>query len=434
MTHMESARAGKINDALQAAAAKDGVSPEALLDAAATGRVAILAGDRHEAVSPVAVGAGLRTKVNGTIGTSPDQADLTAEMCKLLAAIRAGADTVMDLSIGGNVREARAQILRECRLPVGTVVIYRAAVDAAQQGRNWEDVSEDEILASIQEQAREGLDFMTIHPAITMGALRMIDGSGRITPIVSRGGALTGKWMMGNDCENPLRSRFDDIIGICRAYNTTISIGDGLRPGCLHDGLDSAHLAEYATMSELVRRARLAGVQVIVEGPGHLRADLIASDVQLLKKVADGAPAYYMGPLVTDVAPGYDHITSAIGATLAASAGADFLCAVTAAEHLSLPQPDDIYLGVMAARIAAHAGDLSKRIPASQDWDDRLSKARYELDWTGQSSHAIDPQKFESLRRATPTRSPSCSICSDFCPMRIFAPARESRKRATVGR
>lgn len=403
---------------LQEVSRREGIHTKELRDALKQGTLVIFGNSARKNVAFTAVGRRVRTKVNATIGTSSDECDLKTQMCKMEAAIKAGADTLMDLSTGGNLRTIRRQILEKCSLPVGTVPIYRLAAECAAKGVRFESLPSEAFIHSIEEQIVEGIDFITIHPAIFLSDLELLKTSTRLTGIVSRGGSLIVSWMLANRKENPFRECFDKILALCKAADVVLSLGNGLRPGCIHDAFDPLHLKEYMNMRALVGRARKAGVQVIAEGPGHLRLDQIGTDLAFLKSVTDGIPLYYMGPIVTDIAPGYDHITSAIGAAIAAAAGADLLCYITPAEHLGLPDAEDVFQGVIAHRIAAHAGDLAKGIKRAEEWDNRMAEARYRLDWTRQMEIAIDRERFGRYRAARPTKTKSCSICANLCPMK----------------
>ncbi|MFH0777407.1 MAG: phosphomethylpyrimidine synthase ThiC, partial [Candidatus Eisenbacteria bacterium] len=372
---------------------------------------------------PSGIGEGLRTKVNANIGTSSDESDLENELCKLKVAIDAGADTVMDLSTGGDLREIRRAIVANSSVPLGSVPIYEMAVSAAGERRPIPDVSGDEMLAAIELHGADGIDFVTVHCGVTYSVMEMARKVSRVTDVVSRGGAILLEWMHENGKENPLYSRFDDLLDVAKKYDLTLSLGDGMRPGSLADANDVAQFGELLVIGELVRRARRARVQVMVEGPGHVPLHLVESNVVLEKSTCDGAPFYVLGPLVTDVAPGYDHIVGAIGGALAAAKGADFLCYVTPSEHLRLPSVEDVRVGVVASRIAAHAADVAKGVPGASDWDRNMSEARRALDWEKELSMAIDPHRARALRESSPPRNPElCTMCSDFCAMKKSSP------------
>ncbi|MFH1379088.1 MAG: phosphomethylpyrimidine synthase ThiC [bacterium] len=365
-----------------------------------------------------AIGKGMRTKVNANIGTSPDQADISLELEKLHIAVESGADAVMDLSTGGDLRKIRQVIRKACTVPLGTVPIYQAICELVKADKQTGDLTADHLFDVIEQHAEDGVDFVTVHCGITLRTIKRLHMSNRIAGVVSRGGSFLVKWMDKHNQENPLYAQFDRLLDIARRYDVTLSLGDGLRPGAIADASDLAQYAELNVLGELVTRARKAFVQVIVEGPGHVPIDQINANMHMQKTICSGAPFYVLGPLVTDVAAGYDHITSAIGGALAASAGADFLCYVTPSEHIHLPGAEDVRLGVMASRIAAHAGDLVKKIPGAWEWDAVMSKARKALDWEAQKNLALDPKKFAHLRNShKPGKSDVCTMCGEFCAM-----------------
>ncbi|MBI5231052.1 MAG: phosphomethylpyrimidine synthase ThiC [Coriobacteriales bacterium] len=406
--------------AVQAAAAAEGVSPQALQDALAEGTAVIVAShSRRGIVRPCVVGAGVRTKVNANIGTSAVSSDFESELVKLDAAIAAGTDVVMDLSTGPGSERVRAAVLERSAVAVGSVPIYEAAVHAAGNG-GIVSMTSDAMIEAVRRHAREGVDFQTIHASLTKAQADAPHVAARTTGIVSRGGALLACWMRDNDAENPYYERFDEVLEICREHGVVLSLGDALRPGCLADAGDEAQMGELDVIAELVDRAREAGVGVIVEGPGHVPLADIETQVRTIKSVCKGAPLYVLGPLVVDVAPGYDHITSAIGGAVAASAGADFLCYVTRAEHVCLPKADDVFEGVVASRIAAHAGDLAKGLPGARDWDDSMARARKALDWLGQFRLSMDAERPQAMRASSGlAEDEECSMCGPYCAMRV---------------
>lgn len=371
------------------------------------------------AVLPMAIGAGLRTKVNANLGTSPDYPDTSGELDKLHAAVAAGADAVMDLSTGGEIDEVRRAIRAECPVVLGTVPVYQAFAEAEREHGDMMRMTADGLLSVIERHAADGIDFATLHCGVTRETVAALQGQPRVGGIVSRGGSLLAAWMRINGAENPLYERYDDVLAILKQYRVAISLGDGLRPGALADATDAGQVAETRVLGELVLRARAAGVQAFVEGPGHVPLDQIEANVILEKRLCHGAPFYVLGPLVTDVAPGYDHITGAIGGAICAAAGADFLCYVTPAEHLGLPTVEDVIAGVMASRIAAHAADIVKGVPGAREWDDRMSRARRELDWHAMENLAIDPGRVRLTRGDRPTADDAaCSMCGKFCSVR----------------
>jgi len=419
LTQLERARSGEITPEMKAVAREENLDPEEIRRRIASGLVVIPRNLNREHARHQGIGQGLRTKVNANIGTSADYPDIKEELEKLEVAVKAGADTVMDLSTGGDLEAIRKEILARSPIPVGTVPIYEAAVRVIEEKGSIVEMTEEDLFSVIERQAREGVDFMTIHSGVTREAAARLQRQGRITDVVSRGGAFLVCWMLGNEAENPLYSRFDDVLEIARAHDVTLSLGDGMRPGCLEDATDRAQVQELIILGELVRRSRDAGVQVMVEGPGHIPLDQVAANVILEKRLAECAPFYVLGPIVTDVAPGYDHITSAIGGAAAAMAGADFLCYVTPSEHLGLPKAEDVRVGVMAARIAAHAGDIAKGLPGAADWDARMAAARKELDWDRQVQLAIDPERAACLREERSAGEEACSMCSTYCAMKV---------------
>lgn len=417
---IEELRNGDSNPWLDAAATVEGVSAGDLAIWVLQGSVAIMANAaRRGRIRPVAVGRGLRTKVNANIGTSDSTSSQAEELFKLDAAMRAGADAVMDLSTGGDLIAMRRAILERCDVPVGTVPIYETGIHAVRRTGSVRDMSASSMLETVRRQAEEGVDFQTIHAAFTRHRAERVASSGRLTGVVSRGGAMLANWMAANDAENPYYEHFDEVLAICAAHDVTLSLGDSLRPGCLADAGDESQMAELVILGELVLRAREVGVQVIVEGPGHVPLADVAAQMHEAKRLCHGAPLYVLGPLVTDIAPGYDHITAAIGGAVAAAAGADFLCYVTPAEHVCLPDARDVVDGVVAARIAAHSGDISKGVVGAREHDDRMARARKTLDWDAQFGLAIDPDRPRLLRderEGTPDKE--CSMCGALCALR----------------
>lgn len=370
-------------------------------------------------VRPMAIGAGLRTKINANIGTSPDYPDLSAQLDNLHAAVAAGADAVMDLSTGGDIDEVRRAVRAECPVVMGTVPVYQAFAEAEARHGDMLEMTADELLEVIERHAADGVDFVTLHCGVTQETVAALQKHPRIGGIVSRGGSLLAAWMTHNKRENPLYERYDEVLAILREYGVAISLGDGLRPGAIADATDAGQVAETRVLGELVLRARAEGVQAFVEGPGHVPLDQIEANVVLEKRLCHDAPFYVLGPLVTDVAPGYDHITGAIGGAICAAAGADFLCYVTPAEHLGLPTVQDVIEGVMASRIAAHAADIVKGVPGAREWDDRMSRARRELDWEAMERLALDPGRVRLTRGERPSADDdACSMCGRFCSIR----------------
>ncbi len=420
LTQLESARKGVMTDAMKHVAESESMSPDVLLERVASGRIAIPANVRRKASGYCAIGQGLRTKVNANIGTSMDCASLENEIVKLKAAVDAGADAVMDLSTGGDLRAVRRAIIDTSPISVGSVPIYEAAPKAAAQHGNIARMTGDDMLAAIRMHAEDGVDFVTVHCGVTRAVIDCLRKQPRVCDVVSRGGTFLETWMEANEAENPLYERFDEVLDILHEFDVTLSLGDGLRPGCLADACDSAQIAELRTLAELARRALDRGVQVMLEGPGHVPLAQVETQIRLEKELTGGLPFYVLGPIVTDVAPGYDHITSAIGGAIAASVGADFLCYVTPSEHLSLPGPDDVRTGVIAARIAAHAGDIAKGVRGAAEWDRKLSAARAAQDWETQIALSIDPAHARDVRsKAAPHNAEVCSMCGDYCVFKV---------------
>lgn len=421
-TQMLQARSGIITPEIVAVAKAEGVDEETIRQGVAEGVICIPANVNHTNLLPQGFGKGLQTKVNANIGTSNNFPDINKELVKLQAAIEAGAHAVMDLSTGNNIDKSRRAIIAASTVAVGTVPIYQATVEAIEKKGSIVHMTGDDMIDVVRKQAQDGADFMTIHCGVTQQTIARLRQQGRVVDVVSRGGAFLTGWMLHNGQENPFFERYDELLDICLQYDVTMSLGDGLRPGCLADATDRAQVQELIILGELVDRAWQAGVQVMVEGPGHMPLDQIAANIKLQKMLCKGAPFYVLGPLVTDVAPGYDHITSAIGGAVAAAAGADFLCYVTPAEHLGLPTMEDVREGVIAARIAAHAADLVKGVKGAWAWDLAMSQARKALDWEKQINLAIDPQKASRYRQErNAVDVTACSMCGDFCAMQVVS-------------
>ena len=420
MTQLESAKRGKITPEMRLVAKAEGLDPKILAKKIAGGKIVIPSNILRKKNRICGIGEGLRTKVNANIGTSQGSSRIAIELKKLEVAVDNGADAVMDLSTGGDLRKIRKAILKASRVPVGTVPIYEAAVAADRKKRAIPFITAGEMFAVLEEQAREGVDFFTIHCGVTTKAVDCLKKEGRVIGVVSRGGAIMIEWMAHNGRENPFYEEFDRVLDIARKYDVTLSLGDGMRPGCLADASDKAQIQELMTLGELSLKARAAGVQVMIEGPGHVPINQIEANVLLEKEVCHGAPFYVLGPLVTDIAPGYDHITSAIGGALAAAYGADFICYVTPSEHLGLPSVDDVKTGVISARIAAHAADIAKGIKGALDWDITMSSARKKRDWQKQFALAIDPKRAREYRnRLKPVSKDVCTMCGQYCSMKI---------------
>jgi phosphomethylpyrimidine synthase len=420
MTQLLKAREGTVTPEMKRVASDEKQAPEYIRQGIADGNIIITQNIRHTNAKPLGIGKGLRTKVNANIGTSGDHADLEEELLKLEVAIAAGADTVMDLSVGGPVDEVRKEVLARSTVPVGTVPIYQAALDARQREKSFVELDADEMFEAIERHAEDGVDFVTVHCTVTEESVARLKKHKRILDIVSRGGALMYEWMAFNKKESPLYEHFDRLLAIAKKYDMSLSLGDGMRPGCLADATDRGQIQELIMQGELVERCWEAGVQVMCEGPGHVPMDQIETNMILQKRLCRGAPFYVLGPLVTDIAPGYDHITSAIGGAIAALSGADYLCYVTPSEHLRLPTVDDVREGVIASRIAAHAADIARGIPGAIDRDNEMARCRKKLDWEGQIALALDPERARALRQSSqPEDSEVCTMCGEFCAIKV---------------
>ena len=419
MTQLELARKGTVSSQMKHIAERENVETSSVVRGIAAGEIIIPANLNHRNLIPCGIGKGLRTKVNANIGTSSDFCDLNTELSKLETAIAFGADTVMDLSTGGDISAIRRGIMRGSTVPVGTVPIYQAGIEAIDNHGAIVNMTVEEIFAVIEEHAKDGVDFMTVHCGVTQESLVRLKRQSRKTDIVSRGGAFLIGWMLHNERENPLYEYYDRLLDLALRYDFTLSLGDGLRPGCLADATDRAQVQELITLGELVDRAREAGVQAMVEGPGHLPLNQVAANVQLEKSLCRGAPFYVLGPLVTDIGAGYDHITAAIGGAIAAAAGADFLCYVTPTEHLSLPGMQDVKEGVIASRVAAHAADIVKGVQGAKEWDAQMSRARKALDWEAQAELSVDRELCRQIHSKIPAGGTTCSMCGKYCAMAI---------------
>ena len=417
MTQLEIARKGDISPQMETVAQAEGLEAEFIRQGIAKGTVVIPANVRHIDLIPCGVGEGLSTKVNANIGTSSDFGNVDTEMEKLRVALAVGVDTVMDLSTGGDIPAIRRAIIAASSCAIGTVPIYQAGIEAIEKHGAIVKMTVDDIFAAIEDNARDGVDFITVHCGVTRAAIARLKQQGRVTDVVSRGGAFMVGWMLHNDCENPLYEHYDRLLDIAREFDVTLSLGDGMRPGCLADATDRTQVEELLTLGELVQRAQEAGVQVMVEGPGHIPLDQIETNVRLQKAVCKGAPFYVLGPLVTDIAAGYDHITSAIGGAIAAISGADFLCYVTPSEHLAIPDVDDVREGVIASRIAAHAADIVKGVKGAAERDRQMALARKRLDWDEQARLSLDPERFSRVHRERASTGSACSMCGQYCAM-----------------
>jgi len=407
-----------MNEDLKAVAQAEGLSIETLQEEISRGRVVILKNKNHEKIHPVGIGKGLKTKINANLGTSPDFVDYQLELEKLKIAIKYGADTIMDLSTGGDVRDLRLEILKESTVPVGTVPIYEAVCNLAKQGKSLEEMTPDQLFEVIEDHLKTGVDFITVHCGFTKRAFQIIEREKRLTGIVSRGGAFLYRWMKHHRKENPLYEQYDRLLDLAKEYNATLSLGDALRPGSIADSTDRTQVEELLILGELVQRAKEKKVFAMVEGPGHIPVHEVSANVFLEKKLCDEAPFYVLGPLVIDCAPGYDHIVSAIGGAIAGAAGADFLCYVTPAEHLTLPDLEDVRQGVIASKIAAHAADIAKGIPQAMKLDEEVSQARKDFDWDRLLTLSLDPDKAKEKRGKVPPDYKKCMMCGEFCAMR----------------
>lgn len=415
-TQMDAARKGITTPEMVRVAEREKIVVERLKALVASGKVVIPANRNHRSLDPCGIGEGLATKINVNLGISKDCNDPDKELKKVKRALELKADAIMDLSSFGKTEEFRRRLLELSPAAVGTVPIYDAI---GFYEKELSAITPAEFIAVVEKHAADGVDFMTIHAGINRAALERFKNNPRLTKIVSRGGSLLYAWMELNQKENPFFEEFDRILEICAAYDVTLSLGDALRPGSIQDGTDACQIQELLTLGELTKRAWAKNVQVMIEGPGHMKLNEIQANVLLEKKLCHGAPFYVLGPLVTDIAPGYDQITAAIGGAVAAASGADFLCYVTPAEHLRLPTISDMEEGIIAARIAAHAGDLAKGIPGAEEWDRKMSEARANLDWEGMFNLALDPAKARSYREESkPECADSCTMCGKICAIR----------------
>lgn len=419
---------GIATEEIQEAALSEGIAPEKLAEDIAAG-VSVIPRNTIHPIKPIAIGRGLTTKINANIGTSKDKVSFDDEMEKLDILVKYGADAVMDLSTGGPVKDLRRLLLKKSPIAVGTVPIYEAAIFSAETYGTIAKMTPDDLFRVIEEHAKEGVDFVTVHSGLTRKAIERLKDEGRILDIVSRGGSFLLEWMVYNDKENPLYEHYDRLLEIARKYDLTLSLGDGLRPGCLADATDRSQMEELLTIGELRDRALEEGIQVIVEGPGHVPLNQVELNIRIQKEICKGAPFYVLGPLVTDVAMGYDHIAAAIGGAIAGAAGADFLCYVTPAEHIRLPDIEDVKEGVIASKIAAHAADIAKGIPAALERDRKMAHCRKNLDWNGQIALSFDPEKIRKWRaEVPPSEQDVCSMCGEFCAIRTVERALKKKK------
>ena len=417
-TQMDAARRGIVTKEMEIVAEKEYMPVSELMGYVAEGKVAICANKNHTCLNPEGVGSMLRTKINVNLGVSRDCKDYNIEMEKVLSAVKLGAEAIMDLSSHGNTEDFRRKLVNECPAMIGTVPVYDSVI---HYQRDLATLSAQDFIEVVRNHARDGVDFVTLHCGITRKTIDQIKNHKRKMNIVSRGGSLVFAWMTMTGEENPFYEYFDEILDICEEYDVTISLGDACRPGCLADATDVCQIEELVRLGELTKRAWAHNVQVMVEGPGHVPLNQIAANMEVQKTLCMGAPFYVLGPLVTDIAPGYDHITSAIGGAIAASNGAAFLCYVTPAEHLALPNVEDVKQGIIASKIAAHAADIAKGIPHARDIDDKMADARRNLDWDAQFACAIDPETAKQIRDSRlpeDDHSDTCSMCGKFCAVR----------------
>ncbi|MDD5432890.1 MAG: phosphomethylpyrimidine synthase ThiC [Candidatus Omnitrophica bacterium] len=421
MTQLEYASKNILTDLMKKVAKMEGLPPKTILEGIKNGSIVIPLNKHHKISKPCAVGKGLRTKINANIGTSTDKCEIKSELKKLEAAEKYGADTIMDLSVGENLQKTRKEIMGASNIPVGTVPIYEIAVNAQKKRGNFLKFTIEDILDTLEAQGKQGVDFFTIHSGVTINTTNTIKESKRVLGIVSRGGAIIASWINSNKKENPFYQYFDRILDIAYKYDVCLSLGDGLRPGSILDATDKGQIAELKILGQLAKQARKKFVQVMIEGPGHVPLNQIKENISLQKKICNGAPFYVLGPLVTDVGAGYDHITSAIGGALAASYGADFLCYVTPSEHLRHPTINDVREGVIASRIAAHAADITKGVKGALSWDKEMSLARQKRDWKKQIKLAIDPDKAKEFRLSSkPNDSDVCTMCGKYCSIKLM--------------
>ena len=421
MTQIEAAKKRIITKEMKKVCEAEGVSLDFLQKNLAEGKIVIPKNNLHQVKKICGIGFGLRTKVNVNLGLSPDKQQISDELEKLEIAIRYGADTVMDLSVGRDVRKMRSLILKKSTIPVGTVPIYEATAEAKKRYGSFLKMREQDIFSVLESQAKEGVDFFTIHAGVTQKNLRILEKIGRVLDIVSRGGAILACWMRYNKRENPLYKNFDKVLDIAYRYDITLSLGDGLRPGAIADSTDRVQISELRTLGKLAERAKERNIQVMIEGPGHIPIERIEENVRLEKEICREAPFYVLGPLVTDVAVGYDHIVSAIGGAIAASYGADFLCYVTPSEHVRHPTVSDVKEGLIASLIAAHSADIAKGIKRAFNWDRRISLARRKRDWKKQEELCIDKEKMEKYRKESlPKISDVCTMCGEYCALKLM--------------
>lgn len=419
MTRIEEAKAGRLSAECLDVAKKEGIDQEKFTAAMADGSIVVVK-NRLRSIEPLALGASTRIKINANIGTSSSLSDLTEELEKMRVAVHHGADAIMDLSTAGDLAEIRKRLIEESPVVIGTVPLYEMALRAREQGKSVLDITSDEMFGVIEDHCRQGVDFLTLHCGVTRQTVARFKEVKRLAGATSRGGTIIMEWIHCNNKENPLYEEYDRLLDLCAEYDVAVSLGDGFRPGALADATDRVQIEELVLLGELVKRARQRNVGVFVEGPGHVPLHEVATNIKIQKPLCENAPFYVLGPLVTDVTPGYDHISGAIGGAIAGMAGADFLCYVTPAEHLRLPSVDDVREGVIASRIAAHAADIARGYPGAIEWDHELSKAKIDLDWDKMISLCIDPDKARKYRQSLPPNENEklCSMCGEFCAIK----------------
>lgn len=417
MTQMEAARKGIFTKEMEIVLKEESISKKDLMEKMTQGKIVIPANKNHKSLSPKGIGEGLKTKINVNLGVSEDCCDQELELEKVMNSIKLGADAIMDLSTFGDTRGFRRKLADMSPAALGTVPMYDAV---AKYGKDIASMTVEDLFKVVEEHCEDGMDFLTIHAGLNLTCVERLKKNNRLTKIVSRGGSILYEWMIKNNKENPFYEHYDRLLDICRKYDVTLSLGDGLRPGSLKDATDAPQIQELIILGELTKAAWEKDVQVMIEGPGHVPLNEIATNMQLEKKLCHGAPFYVLGPIVTDIAPGYDHITSAIGGAIAASSGADFLCYVTPAEHLRLPTAEDVKEGIIASKIAAHVGDIAKGIKGAIDWDHAMSEARGTLNWQKMFDLCIDREKAIEYRRSVieSSKGEACTMCGDLCPIK----------------
>jgi phosphomethylpyrimidine synthase len=434
MTRIEYAKKGIVTDEMKAVAKAEGICPEKLAEDIANGLSLISRNINHK-IEPLGIGRGMRTKINANIGTSKDKISFEQEFQKLEVCVKFGCDAVMDLSTGGAIRNLRQQLIAKSPLSVGTVPLYDALVRTVEKHKTIAKLTVDDFFQVIEDHAEDGVDFITVHCGVTLSAIERMKNDPRMMNVVSRGGSFTLEWMVFNEKENPLYEHYDRLVELAKKYDIALSLGDGFRPGCIADATDRSQIEELITLGELRDRALEAGVQAMIEGPGHVPINQVEMNIKLQKEICKGAPFYVLGPLVTDLGMGYDHITAAIGGAIAGAAGADFLCYVTPAEHIRLPNIDDVRDGIIASKIAAHAADIAKGVPGAIEKDRKMAERRKNYDWEGQAALSFNPELVMKWRAELPPQVDEvCSMCGEFCAMkavdRALEKVQEKREKA----